>query len=219
MARNYVPKKVDGVQSTLEAKIVLLGDTGVGKTSIALRFTQDTFQARTNPTIGASFLMKNMQVGENKMKLQIWDTAGQDRFRSLAPMYYRGASAALLVYDLTSASSFAKIKEWVKELRHNVPTDIIMVVVSNKLDRAESHRQLKREVGEEYARSVGASFAEVSAKTKEGIDEVFVEIAEKLLLNRNAVDEPSKTDDTIVLGSTTEAADTDKAIDDSCCGD
>jgi Ras-related protein Rab-21 len=165
---------------------VLLGDSGVGKTSIALRYTQDTFQTRTNPTIGASFLMKNMQVEETKIKLQIWDTAGQERFRSLAPMYYRGASAALLVYDLTAAASFGKIKEWVNELRLNVPEDIVMVVVGNKVDRAETHRQLTRDQGEEYARSVGAAFAEVSAKTKEGIEEVFNEVASRLVANRKA---------------------------------
>uniref|UniRef100_A0A6B2LHQ4 Uncharacterized protein n=1 Tax=Arcella intermedia TaxID=1963864 RepID=A0A6B2LHQ4_9EUKA len=165
----------------IESKIVLLGDTGVGKTSIALRFTNDTFQPRTNPTIGASFLMKSMTVDDRKLKLQIWDTAGQERFRSLAPMYYRGASAALLVYDLTSPFSFNKVKEWVNELKINVPDDIIIVVVGNKLDKAQKHREISTETGQEYARSVGAAFFETSAKTKEGIEEAFHSIAQKLI--------------------------------------
>jgi len=186
MARTYLSmQKQTPENSVIEAKIVLLGDTGVGKTSIALRFTQDTFQVRTNPTIGASFLMKNMVVEDKKIKLQIWDTAGQERFRSLAPMYYRGASAALLVYDITSLVSFNKVKEWVNELRLNVPEDIIMVVVGNKVDRAAKHRQLKFETGQDYARSVGASFMETSAKTKEGIDEVFNDISKRLIQNQN----------------------------------
>jgi len=106
MARNFLPKTDNSVQ-VLEAKIVLLCDTGVGKTSLALRFTQDVFQPRINPTIGASFLMKNMEIDDQKLKLQIWDTAGQERFRSLAPMYYRGASAAIVVYDICSPQSFS----------------------------------------------------------------------------------------------------------------
>jgi len=231
MARKFIPKQEPGgPNATLEAKIVLLGDTGVGKTSIALRFTQDTFQTRTNPTIGASFLMKNMQIDETKIKLQIWDTAGQERFRSLAPMYYRGASAALLVYDLTSAQSFGKVKEWVNELRLNVPEDIIMVVVGNKVDRAESHRQLQSEVGQEYAKSVGAAFAEVSAKTKQGIDEVFQDIAIKLVQNKKT----PKPDVPAGAGGGSAAPPAEKSaavnlnekppgekqeISDSCCGD
>jgi len=185
MSRHHLRKRDENGQSgTTEAKIVLLGDTGVGKTSIALRFTQDTFNSRTNPTIGASFLMKNMVIDEKKIKLQIWDTAGQERFRSLAPMYYRGASAALLVYDITSATSFNKVKEWVNELKLNVPEDIILVVVGNKADR-EKYRQLKSEQGLEYASSVGASFTETSAKSKQGIDEVFNEIAKRLIASQN----------------------------------
>jgi len=89
-------------------------------------------------TIGASFLMKNMVIDEKKIKLQIWDTAGQERFKSLTPMYYRDAKAALLVYDITSAASFTKVKEWVNELRVGVPYDILLVVVGNKLDKAEA---------------------------------------------------------------------------------
>jgi len=183
MAKAYITSKTPiDPNAAIEAKIVLLGDSGVGKTSIALRFTQDTFQPMTNPTIGASFLLKNMVIDEKKIKLQIWDTAGQERFKSLTPMYYRDASAALLIYDITSASSFNKVKEWVNELRVNVPDDIIIVVVGNKIDQAKN-RQLKPEIGQEYARSVGASFIETSAKTKEGIEEVFKDIATRLIQN------------------------------------
>jgi len=219
----YIPKSTDP-NAAIEAKIVLLGDTGVGKTSIALRFTQDTFQTRTNPTIGASFLMKNMVIDEKKIKLQIWDTAGQERFKSLAPMYYRGASAALLIYDVTSASSFNKVKDWVNELRVNVPEDIIMVVVGNKLDRVK-HRQLKPETGQEYARSVGASFIETSAKTKEGIEEVFRDIANRLIQNQQLQTRMTKPKEETGNnkgsgGNLTLTNDnTPKEINDSCCQD
>jgi len=229
MARVYLPKPAESASSmtniaaaAIEAKIVLLGDTGVGKTSIALRFTQDTFQPRTNPTIGASFLMKNMVVDDKKIKLQIWDTAGQERFRSLAPMYYRGASAAILVYDITSAVSFNKVKEWVNELRLNVPEDIIMVVVGNKLDRAQKHRQLKVETGQDYARSVGAAFTESSAKTKEGIEEVFMDIAKRLIqnhLSRKPIEPDANSKKSMNGGMTVVADKTTPEINDSCCQD
>jgi len=125
--------------------------------------------------------MKNLVIDDKKIKLQIWDTAGQERFKSLTPMYYRDAKAALLVYDITSATTFAKVKDWVNELRVGVPDDIIMVVVGNKLDRADKHREIKTDVGQEYARSVGATFTETSAKTKEGVEELFRDVAVRLL--------------------------------------
>uniref|UniRef100_A0A6B2LI94 Uncharacterized protein n=1 Tax=Arcella intermedia TaxID=1963864 RepID=A0A6B2LI94_9EUKA len=201
----------------------MLGDTGVGKTSIALRFTNDTFQPRTNPTIGASFLMKSMTVDDKKIKLQIWDTAGQERFRSLAPMYYRGASAAVLVYDITSAFSYNKVKEWVNELKVNVTDDITMVVVGNKLDRAQKHRQLQTEVGQEYATSVGASFTETSAKTGEGIEAVFLEIAKKLIKNseeKHTVAESDKVTSSSGGGLNVNSPNgKTNEISDSCCQD
>jgi small GTP-binding protein len=187
MARNFLPKTDTPSVQFLEAKIVLLGDTGVGKTSLALRFTQDVFQPRINPTIGASFLMKNMEVDDQKLKIQIWDTAGQERFRSLAPMYYRGASAAIVVYDICSPQSFSKVKEWVNELKLNIQDEIIMVIVGNKVDKAEKSRQIRVDVGREYAYSVNASFVECSAKTNEGVEELFTEVAHKLVQNRKNI--------------------------------
>jgi len=220
MARKFVNIEKNEQQNVaIEAKIVLLGDTGVGKTSIALRFTQDTFQVRTNPTIGASFLMKNMVFDDKKIKLQIWDTAGQERFRSLAPMYYRGASAALLVYDITSLVSFNKVKEWINELRLNVPEDIIMVVVGNKVDRAAKHRQVKFEVGYDYARSVGASFTETSAKTKEGIEEVFNDIAKRLIQTQPTRKVPERDAPKTQNGNVTVVDKPAQEISDSCCQD
>lgn len=223
MSRHHL-KKNEAQTGTTEAKIVLLGDTGVGKTSIALRFTQDTFQTRTNPTIGASFLMKNMSIDDKKIKLQIWDTAGQERFRSLAPMYYRGASAALLVYDVTSAGTFNKVKDWVNELRLNVPEDIIMVVVGNKVDR-EKNRQLSFEMGQEYARSVGATFVETSAKTKQGIEEVFTDVAQRLIQNQSLMRSTSApapkpavgNSGNVVVSNSSDGSQNE--ISDSCCQD
>ncbi|XP_068622363.1 uncharacterized protein [Battus philenor] len=101
----------------VEAKIVVLGSQGVGKTSLVVRYIGKMFSKHISPTIGASFFTCNINLQEARVKLQVWDTAGQERFRSMAPMYYRNANAALLVFDITSVASFAAIKSWVKELQ------------------------------------------------------------------------------------------------------
>ncbi|KAI9494819.1 ras family-domain-containing protein [Zychaea mexicana] len=101
-------------RETLEAKVVVLGATGVGKTSVVIRYVQKTFSASSTSTIGASFMTKKLTVDDCHVRLQIWDTAGQERFRAMAPMYYRGAQAAILVYDITSEESFSDMNTWVE---------------------------------------------------------------------------------------------------------
>jgi len=158
-------------QPYIEAKVVLLGDTGVGKTSTVLRYVEQRFLTSSTPTIGASFLSKTIWVSGSRVKLQLWDTAGQERFRSLAPMYYRGAAAAVLVYDVTSADTFTKVKEWVKELRTNVFDDLILIICGNQIDRTA--RNVDSQEAAEYAKSIGALFFETSAKNNIGIEEMF----------------------------------------------
>jgi len=167
--------------TSIDAKVVLLGDTGVGKTSVALRFVQDAFTTRTAPTVGASFLTKVMLVEDCKIKLRLWDTAGQERFRSLAPMYYRQACAAVIVFDITREDSFHKMCDWVRELQINLAEEIILVVVGNKKTDLEQLRKVSKANAEEYARSIGAlKYIEASAKTGEGIGDIFLHIAQRL---------------------------------------
>jgi len=170
-------------EQLIEAKIVILGDTGVGKTSIVLQYVESRFSVMSSPTIGASFLSKTIWVDGSRCRLQLWDTAGQERFRSLAPMYYRGAAAAVLVYDVTSPETFKKVKEWVKELRTNVFEEIILVVVGNQVDKP--YPKVTKEEAAEYAASIGALFFETSAKKNMGIEELFLEIAKLLVENKN----------------------------------
>jgi len=162
-----------------EAKVVVLGDTGVGKTSIVLRFVEQRFTSNVPPTIGASFLTKTLYLEGVRLKLQLWDTAGQERFRSLAPMYYRGAAVALIVFDVTLEDSFLSMQEWVKELRSNVVDDLLLVIVANQIDKIP--RKITTEEASEYARSIGALFFETSAKKNLGIDQMFSEIARYLV--------------------------------------
>ncbi|KAI9063156.1 ras-domain-containing protein [Trametes sanguinea] len=119
----------------VDAKIVIMGNTGVGKTSLLHRYTQGKFDPKnTTSTTGAFFVTKKVTVGGTKVRLQLWDTAGQERFRSMAPMYYRGANAALLLYDITNASSFEDVRGWLEELKKNCSPDLIIYIVGAKAD-------------------------------------------------------------------------------------
>mmetsp|Transcript_3845 Transcript_3845/g.6234 ORF Transcript_3845/g.6234 Transcript_3845/m.6234 type:complete len:205 (-) Transcript_3845:42-656(-) len=169
-----------GAEQTCDAKLVLLGNSGVGKTSVVLRYVQGVYSLDQPSTIGASFMTKRMFLDDWKVKLQIWDTAGQERFRSMTPMYYRGASAAILVYDITSVESFECVKDWVVELRTQVQHDIVLAIAGNKKD-LEEQRQVKLAKAQEYAESVGAIIYETSAKDNEGIEELFVDVSRRLI--------------------------------------
>jgi Ras-related protein Rab-22 len=163
-----------------EVKVVLLGDTGVGKSSLVLRFITNEFKPYVESTIGASFMSKLlMDPDGSAIKFQIWDTAGQEKYHSLAPMYYKGAAAAIVVYDITKRKTYDTLKDWIAELRAQGPQDIVLAIAGNKSD-LEQERQVSREEAEEYARSINATFMETSAKTKSNVDEIFVNISKAL---------------------------------------
>lgn len=123
-------------QPSLDAKVVIMGSAGVGKTSLVTRYVEGRFASQTTTTTGAFFHSKKVTVDGTKVRLQIWDTAGQERFRSMAPMYYRGANAAILVYDITNASSFDDVKVWIDELKRNCDPDLLIFIVGAKADLA-----------------------------------------------------------------------------------
>lgn len=147
-------------------KVVLLGDTGVGKSSIALRFVSNEFKPYSESTIGASFLSKTLtfettsSTNTKRIAFKIWDTAGQERYACLAPMYYRGAGAAILVYDICKISSFKTLQRWMEELRCNGPPNIALIVCGNKSDLAASYRQVDAAMARAYSDSIGATFFE-----------------------------------------------------------
>lgn len=135
-------------QEGIDSKIVIMGNSGVGKTSLLQRYTQNKFDPKnTTSTSGAFFVTKKIYVSGVKVRLQLWDTAGQERFRSMAPMYYRGANAALVLYDITNSSTFEDIRGWLAELKKNCPPDLIIYIVGSK---ADLHRQ--RQVTPDFAR-------------------------------------------------------------------
>lgn len=163
-----------------EVKVVLLGDTHVGKSSLAQRFVADVFDRTMPTTIGAAFLSKVVSLRGTAVKFQIWDTAGQEKYRSLAPMYYRGARAAIIVYDITAAGSFDMLQSWVEELRRNGPPDILIALAGNKLDLAE-RRKIDRGTATKFAEEIGAFYIETSAATGANVEQLFVDLAEHIL--------------------------------------
>lgn len=163
-------------------KILLVGDSGVGKSCILTRFTQDRYDDNTTSTIGVDFRIKQMEVGGKRCKLSVWDTAGQERFRTLTSSYYRGAQGIIFVYDVTRRETFDDLEGvWMREveLYSNVEGAICMVV-ANKVDLA-SERQVKAEEGHEFAKKHGCLFAETSAKTNVAIEQAFEELLLKAL--------------------------------------
>jgi Ras-related protein Rab-5C len=158
-------------------KLVLLGDMGAGKSSIALRFVKDQFFDYQESTIGAAFLTKHMP--EQGLKFEIWDTAGQERYHSLAPMYYRNAAAAIVVYDITNEGSFEKARKWVDELRAQGSPGVVIALAGNKAD-LEDQRAVTQDQAKAFAEEAGLLFFETSAKARTGVEAVFKELAAKV---------------------------------------
>jgi len=160
-------------------KLVLLGESAVGKSSLVLRFVKGQFLEFQESTIGAAFLTQTVCLNDTTIKFEIWDTAGQERYHSLAPMYYRGAQAAIIVYDITNLDSFERAKTWVKELQRQGNPNIVIALVGNKSDLAPK-RKIKPEDAQAYSDENGILFMETSAKTASNVNELFVAIAKKL---------------------------------------
>ncbi|XP_062035815.1 ras-related protein Rab-26 [Lepus europaeus] len=161
-------------------KVMLVGDSGVGKTCLLVRFKDGAFLAGSFiSTVGIDFRNKALDVDGTKVKLQIWDTAGQERFRSVTHAYYRDAHALLLLYDITNKASFDNIQAWLAEIQEHAQHDVVLMLLANKVDSAHE-RVVKREDGEKLAKEYGLPFMETSAKTGLNVDLAFRAIAKEL---------------------------------------
>ncbi|KAM0922125.1 hypothetical protein ACQ4PT_006361 [Festuca glaucescens] len=164
-------------------KILLIGDSAVGKSSLLVSFVSAApADHHISPTIGVDFKIKFLTVGDKKLKLTIWDTAGQERFRTITSSYYRGAHGIILVYDVTKRQSFTNLADvWAKEIElHSTNKECIKMLVGNKVDKDEE-RLVTREEGLAFAQECGCLFLESSAKTRENVEKCFEELALKIL--------------------------------------
>ena len=162
-------------------KILLVGDSGVGKSSLLARFISDSFDEQS-PTVGVDFKLKHVDVDGTRLKLTVWDTAGQERFRTLTSSYYRGAHGVVFVYDVTSRESFENAREtWRKEVEmYGTIANSVKIVIGNKIDK-EDERTVAREEGVAFAKEYGCLFLECSAKTKVRVAEAFDELVKGIL--------------------------------------
>lgn len=166
-------------KTPIQLKIVLLGDAGVGKSSIVLRYVTDNFKTDADGTVGASYMGKILTINDTMVKLNVWDTAGQERYHSLARMYYKDADAALLVYDITKHDSFDGMLRWHKEVTENSKPNIVIAVAGNKEDLID-YEKVSLEETNNFVKPINAIFKKTSAKSNHGIEELFNEIIYKL---------------------------------------
>ena len=160
-------------------KIIILGDLSSGKTNIINRYVSNKFVEDSKPTIGVEMFEKNYKIAEDSVTAQIWDTAGQEKYNSLTSSYYRGAQGAIVVYDITQKDSFEKVEKLVNDLREKSETKIYIILVGNKIDK-EQNRIISKEEGENLAEKLKIDFCEVSAKSGDGIDNVFQKLIDKV---------------------------------------
>ena len=161
-------------------KVVLLGESAVGKTSIITRFVENKFKQDTMSSLSANFVSKKIDLGNNKsIKFDIWDTAGQEKYRALAKIFYQDSKIVILVYDITNKNSFNELKNyWYEKVKENSSSDVIFAIAGNKCDLYEKEEVEKTE-GEKFAKEIGAIFHETSALNSNGINELFTDIAMK----------------------------------------
>ena len=162
-------------------KILLVGDSGVGKTNIMLRYLNKEFNINTKATVGVEFGSKNIIIDKKVIKGQIWDTAGQERYRAITSGYYKGAHGAFVVYDITLKESFEAVDRWINDLRNNTDERLEIILIGNKSD-LEEKRQVTKEEGEEKAKEKEVAFMETSALNCNNIEKAFNEILNKVYL-------------------------------------
>jgi len=160
-------------------KLLVIGDSGVGKSCLLLRFANDTFTTQFTSTIGIDFKVRTVELDGKRVKLQIWDTAGQDRFRTITNVYYRDAHGILIVYDVTDEKSFEGLRYWLKNIQENAPENVDRVIVGNKCDLVEK-RVISTNAGKEFAESQHLKFFETSAKESIGVEDAFMELANQV---------------------------------------
>ena len=163
-----------GINFNYLFKYIIIGDSAVGKSNILLRYIHDKFNEEFQSTIGVEFGAKNIKIEDKIYRIQIWDTAGQETFRSITRAYYKNSVCACVVYDITNRNSFQNIKSWIEDCKKQSPKSVFLVLIGNKID-LENKREVTYEEGSIYAQKNGMLFFETSAKTGKNIEEIFIQ--------------------------------------------
>ena len=153
-------------------KVIIIGDSGVGKTNIMSKFLKNKFMEESKATVGVEFGSKLFDLNGHKIRAQIWDTAGQEKYKSITGAYFKGSKGALVVYDITQKSTYESLEKWVNDLKSAGDPKITIILIGNKSD-LEENRQVSKEQGEEKAKSFGCAFLETSALSGDNIDKAF----------------------------------------------
>ncbi|KNC46646.1 Rab18/RabC-family small GTPase [Thecamonas trahens ATCC 50062] len=197
-------------------KLLLVGDTGVGKSCLVLQFCDGEFPEDMSSTIGVDFKVAMMETETARVKLTIWDTAGQERFRTLTKSYYRGATGVILVYDVTRKETFDGLEQWLAEVdAHSTNADVVKMLVANKID-LDAERQVSRDQGAAFARAHAMLYIETSARTSEGVRDAFSELVTKVLETPSLAAVTSGV--AAAPGTTSLAADPDAPPPGTCMG-
>ena len=163
-------------------KLILIGDSCVGKSNILLKYLKNEFDPNSRATVGVEFGTKNIFLNNKKIKIQIWDTAGEERYRSITSAYYKGAKGALIVYDITKKSSFNNIDKWISDLKLNGDKNICIIILGNKSD-LEDKREVNKEEGIKKSEMYKTAFLETSALNGDNINKAFDELIEQIIQN------------------------------------
>lgn len=192
-------------------KIVLIGDTSVGKTNILTKYLSDEFDPESKATVGVEFGTKNFKIENNIVKVQIWDTAGQERYRSITNAYYKGAKGSLLIYDITNKKSFENLEKWISDIKTNGDDNISIILVGNKSD-LENKRVISIEEGKNKAKLYKFAFMETSALNGNNIEKAFNElIMDVYKKNHEYFEKQAK----VQIGKDKKSIELDKGINDN----
>ena len=169
-------------------KMILIGDSGVGKSNILLKYLKNEFQQNTKATVGVEFGTKTVEIDNKKIKVQIWDTAGQERYRSITSAYYKGAKGAFIVYDITRKASFENIDKWIEDLKSNGDKNVSIMLIGNKSDLADK-REVQTDEGIKKSEESKVAFLETSALNGENVAKAFEQIIEQIYQNNCSNDD------------------------------
>ena len=179
--------RIEEVSSTsnkedYKIKLIIVGDSGVGKTNLISRFAEDKFELNSKATIGVEFIYKTLKINDEIFKIEIWDTAGQERYKSISSAYYKGAKGAIIVYDITSEASFNNIDLWINEVQMKVTNDLQIMIIGNKTDLYKE-RKISVEKGIEKAKSLNLNLFEASALDKTNVNDAFIYLIKEIYLD------------------------------------